>query len=89
MKDMICRINHGRVSQTFFQVAGMKRVEVPKDEQLEREINELETFGFRRELLASKGESLKILSHLEREDLENPPSSPCVTASATSTESQG
>ncbi len=54
----------------FFQVAGMKKVEVPKDEQLEKEINELESFGFRRELLASKGESLKILSHLEREDLE-------------------
>ncbi len=54
----------------FFELAGMTRVETPKDESFERDIQELEALGFRRELLASRAQNLKTLSRLGQTELE-------------------
>jgi ABC-type lipoprotein export system ATPase subunit len=48
----------------FFEKAGMRKVPLPGDEKFERDLVQLESLGFRRELLVSKKHTKKILDRI-------------------------
>jgi uncharacterized protein len=54
----------------FFEKAGMTRVDLPENDSFKSDLARLEALGFRRELLGSKRENLKVISNLKQEELE-------------------
>jgi hypothetical protein len=54
----------------FFEKAGMSRVDLPENESFRNELARLEALGFRRELLGSKQENLKVVTGLKKDQLE-------------------
>lgn len=54
----------------FFEAAGMIRVDVPEDEKEEKDLKELESLGFRRELLPSRKHVDLVMRKLDQEKLE-------------------
>ncbi|MHB1869183.1 MAG: ATP-binding cassette domain-containing protein, partial [Nitrososphaerales archaeon] len=54
----------------FFESAGMKKIDVPEDEKEEKDLRELESLGFRRELLPSRQHVESIVSKLDQRRLE-------------------
>ncbi|MDG6924360.1 MAG: ATP-binding cassette domain-containing protein [Nitrososphaerota archaeon] len=55
---------------SFFESAGMQRVNVEGDEREERDVKELETLGFRAELLPSRKHVESVAEKLDRRGLE-------------------
>ena len=54
----------------FFEKAGMTRVDLPEDTRFEAQLRELESLGFRREMLGSRRQNMKIMSRLGKNGLE-------------------